>query len=71
MKLTARPQRIEYIHNGCNILDKIVDCLQGQYRELMLAMQQQARERIHHEDCVKNLAGLMDIMLFRWCMGMV
>jgi hypothetical protein len=31
----------------------------------MLAMQQQARGRVHHKDCVKSLAGLMNIMLFR------
>ena len=49
-----------------NIQPEDVDRLQGQYRQLMLAVQQQARERVHHEDCVNGLTDLMDIMLFRW-----
>jgi hypothetical protein len=49
-----------------NIRPEDVHRLQGQYRELMLAMQQQARERVRREDCVNDLADMMDIMLFRW-----
>ncbi|KAJ6028932.1 uncharacterized protein N7446_011727 [Penicillium canescens] len=49
-----------------NIRPEDVDHLQGQYRQLMVAMQQQARERVRREDCVNDLADMMDIMLFRW-----
>jgi hypothetical protein len=60
---------IARLSHGCmdgNIRPEDVDRLQGQYRQLMLAVQQQARERVRLEDCVNELADIMDIMLFRW-----